>query len=64
MSFRELAQALVNGSLLGGVYGGVAMGLSLVLGVLRIVNLAHSAVLIFGALVYWELVNGPGSTPC
>ncbi len=63
MSFRELAQALVNGSLLGGVYGGVAMGLSLVLGVLRIVNLAHSAVLIFGALVYWELVNGLGLDP-
>src|SRR5690606_10391511 len=63
MSWRELAQALINGSLLGGVYGGVAMGLSLVLGVLRIINLAHSAVLIFGALVYWELVNGLGLDP-
>lgn len=63
MSLRDLTQALMNGSLLGGVYGGVAMGLSLVLGVLRIVNLAHSAVLIFGALVYWELVNGLGLDP-
>src|SRR5690606_24386071 len=63
MSLRDLTQALINGSLLGGVYGGVAMGLSLVLGVLRIVNLAHSAVLIFGALVYWELVNGLGLDP-
>lgn len=60
---NEILQALVNGLLLGGVYGGLGMGLSLVLGVLRIVNLAHSAVLIFAALVYWQLVNGVGLDP-
>lgn len=60
---NEILQALVNGILLGGVYGGLGMGLSLVLGVLRIVNLAHSAVLIFASLVYWQLVNGAGLDP-
>lgn len=63
MNFTDILQALVNGTLLGGVYGGLAIGLSLLLGVLRIVNLAHSAVLIFGALVYWQLVNGMGLDP-
>lgn len=63
MTGELLIQSLINGALLGGVYGGVAMGLSLILGVLRVVNLAHSAFLIFGALVYWELVSGAGLDP-
>jgi branched-chain amino acid transport system permease protein len=56
----ELAQNLVNGLLLGCVYAGLALGLSLLLGILGIVNVAHSAMLIGGALVYWELVNALG----
>jgi len=60
---EQLLQAGVNGILLGGVYGGFAVGLSLILGVLRIVNIAHSAVLIIGALGYWQLVNGLGLDP-
>lgn len=60
---EEITQALVNGVLLGGIYGGFAIGLSLLLGVLRVVNIAHSAVLIFGAMVYWQLVNGGGLDP-
>ena len=63
MTFVELTQSLINGALLGGVYGGLAVGMSLLLGVLRIVNLAHSAVLVFGALLYWQLVNAMGLDP-
>lgn len=63
MNFDTVIQAFVNGLLLGGVYGGLAIGLSLILGVLRILNLAHSAVLIFAALIYWEFVNGLGLDP-
>ena len=63
MNLDTLLQSFVNGLLLGGVYGGLAMGLSLILGVLRVVNLAHSAVLIFASLLYWELVNGFGLDP-
>ncbi|MGP3535001.1 branched-chain amino acid ABC transporter permease [Microbacterium sp. RD1] len=59
----NLLQTLVNGLLLGGIYGGFAIGLSLLLGVLRIVNLAHSAILVLGALVYWQLVAGAGMDP-
>jgi branched-chain amino acid transport system permease protein len=53
-------QDLLNGAMLGCVYAGFALGLSLVLGILGIVNVAHSALLMLGALVYWELVNGLG----
>lgn len=63
MDLNTFLQALINGLLLGGVYGGLAVGLSLILGVLRVVNLAHSAVLIFAALVYWQFVNALGLDP-
>jgi branched-chain amino acid transport system permease protein len=63
MSLTELPQTIVSGLLLGCLYAGFALGLSLILGVLRIVNVAHSAVLIAGALVYWQLVNGAGLDP-
>ena len=63
MSLTELPQTIVSGLLLGCLYAGFALGLSLILGVLRIVNVAHSAVLIAGALVYWQLVNGVGIDP-
>jgi branched-chain amino acid transport system permease protein len=56
-------QTLGNGILLGLTYTAIALGLSLTLGVLGIVNMAHSALLIFGAVVSWQLVNGLGLDP-
>lgn len=50
-------QDLLNGLVLGCLYAGFALGLSLVLGILGIINVAHSALLVFAALVYYELVN-------
>ncbi|HWG80413.1 MAG TPA: hypothetical protein VN681_11595, partial [Stellaceae bacterium] len=43
-----LAQILVNGVLLGGLYGLMALGMALVWGVLNIVNLAHGAFIMLG----------------
>ena len=40
-----VSQAVVTGILVGGVYGLVAMGLTLIFGVLDIVNFAHGAFL-------------------
>jgi len=49
-----LLQAVVSGLLLGGVYGLVASGLTLVFGVLRIVNFAHGAVMMLAMYAcYW-----------
>ncbi|HEY8450872.1 MAG: branched-chain amino acid ABC transporter permease [Micromonosporaceae bacterium] len=53
-------QDVLNGLTLGLVYAAFALGLSLVLGILGIINVAHSALLVLAALVYYELVNGAG----
>ena len=47
-------QALVNWLLLGSLYGAVALGFSLVWGIMNIVNLAHGAFIIVGAYTaFW-----------
>ncbi|RTZ48068.1 branched-chain amino acid ABC transporter permease [Candidimonas sp. SYP-B2681] len=58
-----LAQILVNGILLGGLYAVMALGLALVWGVLNIVNLAHGAFIMVGAYVSWLLYMNVGIDP-
>ena len=54
MTADLLLQAAVSGLLLGGVYGLVASGLSLIFGVLRIINFAHGAVMMLAMYAtYW-----------
>ncbi|MBA4789947.1 MAG: branched-chain amino acid ABC transporter permease [Pseudomonadota bacterium] len=48
-----MLQALIDGILLGGVYGVIATGLSLVFGVLGVVNFAHAEFLMLGMYVAW-----------
>jgi len=48
-----MTQALIDGILLGGVYAVIALGLSLVYGVVGIVNFAHGAFLMLGMYVSW-----------
>jgi branched-chain amino acid transport system permease protein len=50
-----LVQQIVLGLLVGGVYVAVAVGFSLVWGILNIVNLAHGALVIAGAYLTWWL---------
>lgn len=51
---EQIIQTLVLGIALGGVFALMGSGLSLVFGVMRIVNLAHPALIIAGAYVtYW-----------
>ncbi len=52
-----IAEALINGLMLGAVYALVAVGLTLIYGVLHIVNFAHGAFLtlsMFGIWLLWE----------
>lgn len=58
-----LAQILVNGILLGGLYAVMAQGLALVWGVLNIVNLAHGAFIMLGAYASWYLYTDLGIDP-
>ena len=46
-----LAQHLVNGLTLGGIYALVAVGFTMVYGVLGLINFAHKAVLMWGAFL-------------
>lgn len=46
-----LAGNLVNGALLGSVYGMMTMGLSFIFGVLKIVNVGHGAFIMVGAYI-------------
>ncbi|MBW2016255.1 MAG: branched-chain amino acid ABC transporter permease [Deltaproteobacteria bacterium] len=50
-------QLLVQGVLLGGIYGLIAMGLSLIFGVMGVINFAHGQMMVMGMYVsYWIFV--------
>ena len=63
MTIDSTLQALANGTVLGLLYTAVALGLSLTLGVLGVVNMAHSALLIASSLLTWQFVNVAGVHP-
>src|SRR5205809_4105110 len=50
-----LGQSVVSGLLVGGLYGLLALGLSLSWGLLRLVNLAHFALALLGAYLTYQL---------
>ena len=58
-----VAEAAVNGLLTGAVYALVALGLTLVYGVLHIVNFAHGALLTCAMFAAWGLGAGLGVDP-
>ncbi len=53
-STNVLVQVVIVGLLTGGVYALFAAGLTLIFGVMRVINIAHGAFLVFSAyLAYW-----------
>jgi branched-chain amino acid transport system permease protein len=56
-------QILVNGILLGGLYGLMGLGMGLVWGVLKIVNLAHGALIMLGGYCVYYLYTLAGIDP-
>ena len=55
-----LAIAVVNGVILGGLYGAIALGLSLIFGVMRVINFAHGSLLMVGLFIpfwLWQLLG-------
>lgn len=54
MDLTLIAQTFVNGLFLGGVYSLVAIGLTVIFGVMRVVNLSHGSLLMLGMYgTYW-----------
>ena len=58
-----VAQDLVNGILAGGIFAVVALGFSLVWGIMNIINLAHGAFIMLGAYTTYQLVTSFGLDP-
>lgn len=52
-----LAQQLINGLVLGAMYALVALGYTMVYGVLNLINFAHGDILMIGAMVGWSLLQ-------
>jgi branched-chain amino acid transport system permease protein len=55
--------AIVQGILLGGLYALFACGLSLLFGVMRIINLAHGDLAVLGAFLVWTISTQANISP-
>lgn len=64
-SLSILLQAIVNGILIGSVYGLIAIGLTIIFGVMRVINLIHGDLIMLGMyLAYWFVTMvGGGEIP-
>jgi branched-chain amino acid transport system permease protein len=63
MLIEQLAGNLIQGLVLGSVYGMATMGLSLIFGVLQVVNVGHGAFIMVGAFVTLWLFTSLGLNP-
>jgi branched-subunit amino acid ABC-type transport system permease component len=63
MNFDSLTTSLIDGLLIGVVYGIAAMGLTLIWGVMRVINLAHGAVIALGMFGVYLLFTVMGFNP-
>lgn len=61
--FGQLLSSLTDGLLLGFVYGLAAMGLSLIWGVMTVINLAHGPVIALGMFTAYLLFTQAGVNP-
>ena len=55
-------QQIINGLVLGSMYALVALGYTMVYGIINLINFAHGEVLMFGALTSWTVVVALGET--
>jgi branched-subunit amino acid ABC-type transport system permease component len=63
MNTHALLASCIDGLLLGFVYGLAAMGLTLIFGVMRVINLAHATVIMMGMYVVYVLSTQFGVNP-
>jgi branched-chain amino acid transport system permease protein len=55
--------SLIDGVLIGSVYGLAAMGLTLIWGVMNVINLTHGALIVLGMFAAYFLTAGTGLSP-
>src|SRR5208282_4110989 len=59
----DIVTPLVMGFLLGGLYALIALGLSMVFGVMRLINLAHGDLVVLGSYMAYALMTLLGLDP-
>jgi branched-chain amino acid transport system permease protein len=62
VDWEKLVQIIVNGTTLGSVYALVALGFSMVYGILKLLNFAHGDVLMVGAFIGWGVLGQLGGS--
>lgn len=55
--------SIINGLLLGSIYGLAAIGLTLIFGVMKVINLAHGAMIALGMFALYFLASSLGLNP-
>ena len=63
MDLTLVGQGLLSGLLFGGVYSLMAVGLTLIFGVMRVVNFAHGDMMVWGMYLAWLLATRGGLDP-
>lgn len=58
-----VGQVIISGILSGALYAMVSLGLALIFGVMRVINVAHGPLLMLGAYVTYFLFSGLGLNP-
>ena len=58
------AQQLVNGLVLGSIYALVALGYTMVYGILGLINFAHGDITMIGALLSFSAIARSGRRTC
>ncbi|MCJ7655847.1 MAG: branched-chain amino acid ABC transporter permease [Dehalococcoidia bacterium] len=59
----NLSSPLIMGALLGGLYASIALGLSLVFGVMKLINVAHGDMVILGSYFAYVAISIMGIDP-
>ncbi len=63
LSWSEIGQHLINGMTLGSIYALIALGYTMVYGILKFINFAHGEILMIGAYAgyfFYLTLNGDG----
>jgi len=63
MAYTVIAQAVIDGILNAGIFGLAAVGLTLLFGVMRVVNFAHGELLMVGMYITFMLYSAMGLHP-
>jgi branched-chain amino acid transport system permease protein len=63
MNLNLLFQLAVSGFLMGGVYSLIALGLSLIFGVMKVINFAHGEMMVWGMYVTYTVFLWTGIDP-